>query len=50
MAAVVEARLRINDYFYALGQYTRTWALRDSTRHFASLDAFNLGVGGNWSD
>lgn len=49
LAALAEGRYQITDYLYALGQFTRTWALSEQSRSFRPLTAFNIGVGGNFS-
>ncbi len=49
VAAVAEARVRLTDYLYALGQYSRIWALDDGSRYYRILQSFNLAIGSSWS-
>lgn len=48
-AALAEARYRFTPYLYTTANFTRSWALADSTRSYAPLTSFNIGVGGSWS-
>jgi len=50
VAAVAEARYRINDYLYALTQFSRTWALDAGSRFYEPVHSFNVAFGGTWSD
>jgi hypothetical protein len=49
VAAMAEARFRILNNLYALGQYRRAWALDPADHYYGVLQSFNLGMGGNWS-
>ncbi|MCC6748647.1 MAG: hypothetical protein IT371_13385 [Deltaproteobacteria bacterium] len=49
VAAAVEGRFRVTRFLYALGQYSRLWSLDAETRYYGIVQAFNLGLGGNWS-
>jgi len=49
IAAVGEARFRINRYLYTVGQYSRLWALDSTTRYFGILQSAMLSLGATWS-
>jgi len=49
LAALGEARFSINQYLYALGQYSRLWSLDATTRYFSILQSFTLSLGATWS-
>jgi hypothetical protein len=48
LVAYAEGRVQITERFYALAQYSRTYALREDTRTFGALQALNLSLGFDW--
>ena len=49
IGAAAEVRFRFNDYLYALGQYSRSWLLREESRYFGAIQNLNVGIGGSWN-
>jgi hypothetical protein len=49
IAAVGEARFRINRFLYTVGQYSRLWSLDSATRYFGVLQSATLSLGATWS-
>jgi len=49
VAVLAEARYQLGRYWYALGQYTRTWAVDAASGLFLPLQGFNLALGTQWA-
>lgn len=49
VAALSEARYRINDYLYALAQYVRVWSVNTTALAYKPLQTFNIAIGGTLS-
>ncbi|MBK8479903.1 MAG: hypothetical protein IPL40_01820 [Proteobacteria bacterium] len=49
VAVLSEVRYQLGRHFYALGQYTRTWAVEASSGLFLPLQGFNFAIGTQWA-
>lgn len=49
VAVLAEARYQLGRYWYALGQYTRTWAVEASSGFFLPFQGLNVALGTQWA-